>query len=217
MFTFTTITPHRLRELFRRARLLLHEEGFLSLFPQLLMCKNYYNIYENNLDGPRFPCKVDNLTLRIITCPEEFDQLSAEGFNFSEHAKTITSGEMLFFTFIGKEIVHVNRAFMRRRGVYTHFCPSSMDDGHTVYMGGFWTAPKYRRKGINTFIFSKVLHYLRDRGVSRVVIIVHPDNIAIVNSLAKVDCYLWGEGYHLKLLFLFNFWRVKSKSGATFE
>lgn len=214
MFTVTTVTIDRIRELRRRAKPLIHEHGLLFFLRQLFIWENHFNIYENNLDGPRFPCKVDNLTLRVITCPEELDQLSAQGFNFSEFIKTITSRETVFLAFVGKEIVHRSYFVMRKEGVSIYFCSSFMDDGDTAYIRWIWTAPKYRRKGISAFVLSEIFRYLRDKGMSRAITVVSKGNIAQENCQLKVGSYLWGEGCYRRLLVL-CFWWVKSKSRVT--
>ena len=65
---------NRIRLLLNRGKLILHEEGFLSLLKHLvhfvgllLFSYSSYVIYENALNGPVIPCKVNNLTLRVIT------------------------------------------------------------------------------------------------------------------------------------------------------
>lgn len=216
MFTLKVITAPRLRELFKKGKLALHEEGLLSLLKASFFGHEVYLLFENSLDGHRFPCLVDNLTLRVVTCPEELDQLSAEGFNFSEYTETILGRQTLFLAFVGKELAHGTQVFHDKSGINAIFCPSSMDDGHTAYMGGIRTARRYRRKGINAFISSEIFQYLRDKGMSRAITIVSKGNIAEENSLVKLGSYLWGEGHHLRVLFLFDFWWVKPKARATF-
>lgn len=205
----------RIKELLRNARLILHEDGFLPLLKLFFFTHATYLVFENSLDGPRFPCKMDNMTLRIITCPEELDQLSAQGFNFLEYTETIPSNQTLFLAFVGKEVAHGTRIFHDKTEAYAHFCSISTDDEHTAYMSGIWTAPKYRRKGINAFVSSEISGYLRDKGMARAMVIASKGNIAEENCQLKLGSYLWGEVHHLRFLLLLNFKRVKPKSRAT--
>ena len=111
----------------------------------------------------------------------------------------------------------LNQPFMPCGNHYhTHFC-SSMDDSATAYTGGIWTAPKYRRKGINAFVASEILRYLRGKGILRAITVVIKGNIAEENCQLKLGSYLRGEGHQLRLLPLFNFWWLKSKSRAVPE
>ena len=98
--------------LFNRGKQILHEAGFLFLLKRFFSYDVWY-LYENNLDNLNFPCGVDNLILKVITRPEEFDQLLADDFNFSLYMMCIQQcrerldrGAILFCAFVGKELTH---------------------------------------------------------------------------------------------------------------
>lgn len=205
----------RIRTLFRQGKQILHDEGFLSLFKRSLFTYGTVYIYENTLHGPSIACKVNNLTLRIIDCLEDFDKLLADGFDFSSYEMSIQQckerlgrGAILFSAFVGKELAHGSWVGMSRRS-HGDFYTFPMDYGHTACIGGTMTTPKYRRKGINVYVYSEMFRYIREKGLSKAVFQIHKDNIASRSSQAKLGSYVWGTGHHLRLLTLFNFkWLV---------
>ena len=202
---------NRIRELFRRGKQILHNECFLSLFKWLSFTYETVYIYENTLHGSSIACKVDNLRLRLITYPEELDQLLAKGFNFSPYEMSIqqckerlSRGAIFFCAFVGKELAHGSWIGMSRRS-HGDFYAFPMDYGHTACIGGTMTVPKYRRKGINVYVYSEIFRYIREKGLSKAVLEIHKDTIAAQSSQAKLGSYVWGTGHHLRLLLLFNF------------
>ena len=201
----------RIRTLFRQGKQILHDEGFLSLFKRLLFSYETVYIYENALHGPIIACKVNNLTLRIIDCLEDFDKLLADGFDFSSYEMSIqqckerlSRGAILFCVFVGKELAHGSWVGMSRRS-HGDFYTFPMDYGHTACIGGTMTTPKYRRKGINVYVYSEMFRYIREKGLSKAVLEVHKDNIVAQNSQAKLGTYVLGTGHRLRLLTLFHF------------
>ena len=67
---------NRAKTLFREGKLILHEEGFISLVKRLLYAHKIVYFYRNDLGSPSIGSNVDNLTLRVITCLEEFEKHS---------------------------------------------------------------------------------------------------------------------------------------------
>jgi len=209
----------------RRAKQVLHEEGFLALSKQFLLFLRHllflyssHNIYESTLDPPDITCEVDGLTVRMITSLEELDRLESEqsldeGFDIPRDKEILSMGAMLFCAFGGKELAHITQVFIGRMAHEIYPFSFAMPYGHTVAMAAF-TTPKYRRKGINAYTHSKVLRYLKEKGVSRAWDIQDKDNIAARDSLLKIDYYLWGEACRLRLLSLFTIEWTRPKSQA---
>lgn len=187
----------------------MHEEGFLALFKsflsffkQVLFSYRSYNIYESALDPLDIKCEVDNLTIRVITRPEEVDQLSYGGFYPSKRSRDkeiVTKGAILYCAFVGKELAHITQVFIGRAAHQIHPFSFAMHYGHTVGLAAF-TAPKYRRRGIHLWTRSNVFQYLREKKISRAWDVQEKDNVAARNSVVKLGYYLWGEGYRLRLL-----------------
>ena len=74
------------------------------------------------------------------------------------------------------------------------------------------TIPKYQGKGIYTYVYSQIFQYLRKKGVSRAVFEIHKDNLIAQKAQARLGSAIFGEGHHLRLLYLFNFKWIKPMS-----
>ena len=74
--------------MFRRAGQILRQEGLRALLKRLwrlIYSYSSYNIYESTLNPSQIVCAVDDITIRIVTSPEDVEQvasdrLAAEGF-----------------------------------------------------------------------------------------------------------------------------------------
>jgi GNAT superfamily N-acetyltransferase len=213
---------NRIGQLMIRAKWISHEKSLLILFKKLLLALRYYlfsyssfDIYESVLDPPHMTCKVDNLTIRVITRPEEIaplesDQLIAESINISRDKEVLCMGAILFCAFVGNELAHVTQVFIGRRAHEIYPLSFTMQYGHTVGLAGF-TAPKYRRKGLYVYTRSNALQYLKENGFSRAWD-VQNGSIAARNAVLKLGYYFWGKGYRLRLLSLFTIEWTKPKS-----
>lgn len=204
-----------IRWLFSKGRQILHEEGFLTLLKRSWFSYSIIPLWENNLEGPVILYRGGNLALRIITCLEEFDRLLSDGVDLSWYEMSVqqckeklSKGAILFCALIDRELAHISCADTTResQGVYAF----PVDYRHEVCLGGAVTAPKYRRKGIYTCVYSQIYQYLREKGYSKALFGGMPkDNIAPQKAQAKLGSNIWGEGHHLRLLLLFNFRWVK--------
>lgn len=195
-------------EILEAAKLVLHEEGFLSLFKQLFFTYRVYHLYENTLNGSALVRKVDNVTLKLIITQEKLEQLLLEGFTFPSYHMSIQQckqrldrGAILFCAFIDKELAHGSWVATSKKAC-PDFHPFPMDCEHTAYIGGTMTIPKYRRKGINVYIHSEIFRYLKEQGFSRAMLAIDKGNIAAENSQNKLGSSVWGRGYELRLLIL---------------
>lgn len=174
-----------------------------------------FDIYESALDPPPMTCGVDDLTIRVITRPEEIaqlesDQLIAEGIKISRNKELLSMDAILFCAFVGNELAHVTHVFISRRAHEIYPLSFAMQYGHTVGLAGR-TAPKYRRKGLYVYTRSNALQYLREKGFSRAWD-VQNGNIAARNAVLKLGYHFWGKGYGLRLLSLFTIEWTKPKS-----
>ncbi len=198
----------RIGELLRATKRILHEEGFSSLFKQLFFTYRVYFLYENTLNGSIIPRTADNLTLKLLSNPEELEELLLEGFTFlsyhmslHECKQRLNRGAILFAGFIGQELAH-GTWIATSREACSDFHPFPMDCEHTAYVGGTMTIPKYRRQGINVYVHSEIFRYLKEKGLSRAVIAIDKGNIAAQNSQNKLGSNIYGRGYFLRLLIL---------------
>lgn len=211
---------NRIWQLVSKAKLILREDGFLSLFKNILLFLKRssfsylsFDIYESALDPPHITCEVDGLTVRVITRLEEIAQLSYEGFlpsKSSRDKEIINKGAILFFALVGKELVHVTQVFIGIKAHEIYPFSFAMQCGHTIGLAGR-TIPKYRRRGIHVYTRFKALQYLRARGFFRAWDVQNGD-VAARNAVLKLGYYFWGNGYYLRLLSLLIIKWTKPKS-----
>jgi len=215
-----------------KARIILHEEGFLALFKQLLLfLKQYlfvyssYNIYETTLDTSIIPCQIKDLTLRVITRPEEVDQLVIDGLvpkgiiAISRLEEVLNMGGIMFCASVDKELAHVELLGVSKQ---THEAyPFSFARGHegSACQMGQSTALRYQLRGLHPHVFGQSCHYLKKKGISKLWGVLPSRNMRaqymIVRSGAvKVGSYYWGEGCRLRLLSLLTIEWVTPKSRA---
>jgi len=200
----------RVKQRLSKARLILHEEGCLALFKKALvllkqaLCSYSCNdIYESALDPPPVACRVNDLVLKLVSSEKEFEQIEndyliGEGFNMTRNKELLRLGAVLYCAFVGNELVHMTQIFIGREAHEIYPFSFAMPFGHTVGLAWF-TAPKYRREGIHVYTQSRVLQYLRQKGILRAQGVLTKDNIAIRDSLIKIDYYLYDEGCRLRL------------------
>ena len=213
-----------IKELFKNGKRILQEEGFSSLLKKSLFSYSVVDLRGNNLNGPIIACEVDNLTLKIITELEEFDELLtiiSNGFGLSWYEMSIqqcrerlSRGAILFLALVGKETSHISWVGTTKRTHGEFYFSSPIDYEHEASIGGTMTFPKYRGKGIYTWVYSQIFQYLRDKGYSRAVFEVDKTNVAVQKAQVKLGSYVWGEMYDLRFL-LFKFRWVKPKSRCT--
>ena len=211
---------NRAKTLFREGKLILHEEGFISLVKRLLYAHKIVYLYRNDLGSPSIGCNADNPTLIVVTCLEEFDKLLIEGFDFSAYEMSIqqckeriSRRSVLFCVFVDNELAHGTWVSMDRQ-THSEFYHFPLNYEHEASLGGTMTIPKYQGKGIYTYVYSQIFQYLRKKGVSRAVFEIHKDNLIAQKAQARLGSAIFSEGHHLRLLYLFNFKWIKPMSGC---
>lgn len=229
MFSIIGVTPARIRELFFGGKRILHQEGFLSLIKVFLFAYETYLVFENSLDGPSFPCKVDNLILRAKFAPfplEEFQRLfgvylegvkwdSTKSLDFSsypdaqQYRKGLDDGTIVFEAFVGDRLVHRTVVATSKGGAYHCYYPSSICHADTAYAGFSITANEYHGRGILTYIYSEIFRYFREKGFSKVVLAISKNVPVAHKTQHKLGSKLLHEGCYLRFLPLFHFRWIK--------
>lgn len=181
------------------------------MLKRVLFSHSIVHLWENNLNGPSIPCKVDNLRLQIIGCPEELDQLLADGIDLSWYEMSIQQckerlgkGAIQFCALVDGDVAHISWAGMTKRS-HGDFYSFHIDYRHEASVGGTMTAPRHKRKGIYTYVYSQIFQYLGEKGRARGVFETATDNIPVQRAQAKLGSTIRSQGHHLRLLLLFNF------------
>jgi GNAT superfamily N-acetyltransferase len=211
---------------FRRGKQVLHEEGVisflehaLSFFLTLLFVYSVRYVYEYKLDDSRdirlFACPVNNIALRTASCIEEFDELLAEGLDLSWYdlgaqqcRERLSEGTILFCALVDGDCAHISWIQTRSKnhgGVYSF----PIDYGREAAVGGTMTSPKYRRKGICSYVYYEIFRYLKEKDYSKAVFETHKYNILAHRFHKKLRSKVLSRVSSLTLLSRFNFTWVK--------
>lgn len=205
----------------RRSKQIIDEEGFLSFLKHaasfLLSLLFHYSVrfvYERRLDNrdliPIVSCEVENLELKTITRLEEFDGLLTEGFDLSWYEmnpqqckERLSKGAILFCALVREDVAHITWV-ATTKGAQADFYHFDVDYGHEACIGGTATSPKYRGKGIYTYVYSQIFQYLGEKGYSNAVIEIHKNNIPARETQYKLGSKAAFKVASLKLLSHFN-------------
>ncbi len=219
----------RVDVLFRRAKEILQREGFLSFIRQafLFLVKfffsygNYY-LYEktlNDADEVEFTPKIQNCNLRIISTPEQIDELIAEGFDFSSYSSIenlkngLSKGAILFCVFIGRELAHTSWCAMSNATAIYDLLFQRMNYQDAGYIGPCNTNYVYRGLRLYPYVLSQICKFLKKKGKSKTLIGASKSNLPSIRGIIKAGFVISGEVRYLKLLF-WEFWKEKSIKGV---
>ena len=204
------------------------KEGVIALIKRaFLVAKNYLNalvkmffsydtvyIYENSLDKVELALpNIEDFTYRVVSTPEQIDELLTMGFDLSFHSDMEThkdrlgKGGLLLYGFVGKKLVHTNWMAMSEEANFDPY-PYKVDWQHEACLGPSFTIPEYRGMGINAFVYSEMFRILKEKGGSKAKLTTAKSNIEHQKSQAKIGSEVTGKCGVLKIL-CWRFWIEK--------
>jgi hypothetical protein len=176
-------------------------------------------IYENRLNGVEFEHpKIENFALKVIFAPEQIDKLLTDGFDLSYDSNMETfrerlfKGGILFYGFVEKKLIHINWIAMSKEANFDPY-PIKIDWQNEACLGPSNTIPRYRCRGINTFVYSKMFHILKEKGRQNAKFTTAKSNFAQRKSQAKIGSEIIGEARRIKIL-RWEFWIEKPTKGV---
>lgn len=207
--------------LVRRGRDILRDEGavpfikraFLFLISPLFRRETYY-IYGKDLNERReidSALKIQKVTLKIISVPQQVDELAAEGFDFSPQLsinnlkERLNKGAMLFCVFVGKDLAHTSWVAVQDKANIDPIA-SKMHYQEQAYIGASATKPAYRGLGLYPYTLCQICKVLEEAGKQRVVISTTGDNRPSIKGITKAGFELYKRGCYSKLL-LWKSWK----------
>jgi len=199
----------KVKSLFQTGKESLRRKGPLLFLRHLLLHYVVCYIYENTLNGPKFPCKINEAQFKIIHSKEELDTILKKGFDFTQfppdllqYRTRLNDEVVLFLLLINGDVAHTSWVALNKEAS-CDFYPSSVKntkDTSAGYIGGTLTAPKYRKKGINLYIHSEIFLYLKERKKSKAILSIHKENIAARDSQIKLGSCIKEERHELRFL-----------------
>ena len=215
----------RLAQLFGRVKHILRTEGLLSLLRQgfaflagcIFRYETYY-LHEIRLEGGSeadFMPRIQDFTLKVVSTNQQADELVTDGFKFRYsdgiRRERLDKGTIAFCIFIGEELAHIGWLAMNEEAQKSIVSfPFQVDfPNKEVFIGGVWTNPKYRGKGLHTYGLFKRLQFLKERGTTVSRGAVDTRNVASQRVNAKFGCNYYAEARYLKLLW-WESWEEKA-------
>ncbi|HAG08567.1 MAG TPA: hypothetical protein DCK87_03245, partial [Desulfotomaculum sp.] len=173
---------------------------------------NYY-IYEKPLtknEKYQFNTKLQNAVIKIISTPEEFEQLVSNGYDFKMmlFKPKLEKGALAFCAFINKELAHVTWvALNKKTKKEIDYLPFKVAfQNKEACSGASFTNPKFRGKGLLSYIYAVIFPYLAQRGIDKDKYTIKVNNIPSQKAMNKFNHVIIGKGHYLKILW-WEFWK----------
>ena len=208
----------------REARALIKEQGLGSYVGRLpvylsrfLYQRQEFYIWRSDMNcvGGSFVPRAEDCDFKVISEPEELDELVAEGRSFDpsfslKDARWMLTGHLVgFLLFVHRELASWSWAAMEEKTRYfVNRPPRKVDYTREAYAGRAYTLPRYRGLGLYAYGSLKRLEYLKEKGKSGVVLVTLKDNEPAIRVQKKFGGRICGE-INLRRLLLCEFWTEK--------
>ncbi len=149
---------------------------------------------------------LQNLTVHIVSSNQQADELAASGFDcrsYSVYARRrLDKGAIAVCTFVKQELASIVWGAMTKEAKKTvDFLPYHVDFVNKVACtGGTQTIPKYRRRGLMTYGFFKMLQFLGEQGIVTSRNAVRTGNIASLTVHNRFDHRIYARARYLRIL-----------------
>ena len=211
----------RLKALFRRAREIYRNEGFLPLirrgfglaFSRLFFYRTYY-LYEHSaeniarLNEADFIPKIAGLTFKVVCSNQEADDLEADGFEFRSHPpsvdsrKALDAGAIALCMFLGRKLTNIGwLAATQNAKDALNEPPYKVDfSNNEVCSTAVWTNPEHRGMGLNKYGHYKRSQFKSAKGLGATRSVIAKSNISMQKSYAGPVPTIYAEGRYLRIL-----------------
>ncbi len=214
-------------EVLKRGIYVLQKEGAWSFLNQVFSflgsffySRGSYYIYEKTLtknERYQFNTKLQNATIKIISTMEEFEQLGSNGYDFKMmlFKDKLKKGAVAFCAFANKELAQVSWvAFNEKAKKEIDYLPFEVAfQNKEACTGASFTEPKFRGKGLYSYIYAYIYPYLAQRGIVKVKFTIEVNNTFPQKAQSKLNSIIIGKGYYLKILW-WEFWKEEPIKGA---
>ncbi len=210
---------NRVTQLLIRAKRIRQTEGLLALVRQAFafvvgLFFHYETCYlfeyptetMRNLNQADFMPKIDDFIFKIISTNKEADELEAEGLWFrlqvSNARESLDKGAIAFCVFVDGQLANIGWAGMSEEAKDAlNELPYKVDFSNgEAFLGGAWTSPQYRRKGLTDYSGFQVRRFLWESGIAVVRGAVRTDNVAGLRSFTRLGRRWYAEARYLRIL-----------------
>lgn len=180
-------------------------------------CTHHF-LYEHTIKEKNpadFMPAIEEFEYLVLQNVKQIEEMESKGYDFlfkRDNTKiALESGVIAFCVFIQKELAHIGGvAFSDEAKIFIDDCPYKVDfAGGEACIGGTWTNPKYRGKGLVKYVSFQRFEFLRERGIGICRNAVETTNIASQLEQARFKPRRYARARYIKLPFFIRFWKEK--------
>jgi hypothetical protein len=189
----------------------LLRQGFAFLAGSLFRYETYY-LYESRLQEIDETKEADvmpgipDFTSKIVFTNQEADELVVDGYEFRYsdgiHRERLDKGAIAVCVFVGRELAHIGWVAMNEEAMRSIITlPYRVDfSSSKVFLGGVWTHPEYRGRGLHTYGLFKRREFIQERGAIIGRGIIDTSNVASQKGITRLSHEIYGKARYLKIL-----------------
>jgi hypothetical protein len=188
-----------------------------SVFYYFSWEKRYFYLYKSvfgkfkEINESDITPKINNLNFVVVRSTQQLEELALAGFEISmDKSETICrleKGAIAFLIFVDKELAFRGWSALTTQSKATiNLCPYKVDfTNHEACIGGAWTNPKYRGKGLFTYEAYKRQQFLEEIGVQVTRCVVESNNSISQKVHARFNDVLYAKSRYFRIFGL-QFW-----------
>jgi hypothetical protein len=210
-----------IREYWNRARYILRNEGVIPLLGRILLYissnifsyKEYYvcQDFVGELNEADFLPKVKDFTFKLITNNEVADDWAKQtGSDFRKQIRNarqrLDTGAVAFCIFVQNELASsIWLGFNQKAKNLINPQPYRVDfAAHQGFSGGGETVPKYRGKGLSSYLWFQRNNYMKQHGIIMLTGLAATDDPFKLQSKFPTKIHL--KARHIKFLW-WQYWK----------
>jgi hypothetical protein len=193
--------------------LLSHSLDYLAT---KLFKREYFYVYQHTIkvrEGSQYMPKLNDFDFRIVSSNAEADILAKEmGDDFRSRiiraSERLNKGAVAFVVYIQREFAYIGWAALTEEAKYAidpRPCKADFANKQ-AYTGGSFTSPRYRGKGLMTYVYFRIFEFLRHQGITASKNIVSVHNLASQKVHAKFNPKICARARYTKILW-WQFWK----------
>jgi hypothetical protein len=173
------------------------------------VCGKFKEINESDITP-----KINNLNFVVVRSVQQLEELALAGFEISmdreETIGRLEKGAIAFLIFVDKELAFRGWSALTPQSKATiNLYPYKVDfTNHEACIGGAWTNPKYRGKGLFTYETYKRQQFLEEIGVQVTRCVVEANNSVSQKVHARFNDVLYAKFLYFRIFGL-QFWNEK--------
>jgi len=211
--------------LFNRAEAIFQEEGLFSLIKKtflflyiktisIFLDYGTYYMYEKSLSqNESFNIKpkiIDGIEIKVISTTKMLEELIIRGYSFdiANFKERFKKCPLAFCIFVDQQLIHITFVALNeeQKKEIDRLPFKVYFQNKEACSGASFTEPKFRGKGLLSYIYTYIFPYLAQRGMVKDKFTIEVNNISSQKAHAKFNPTIIGKGHYLKI-FWWEFWK----------